>query len=89
LAVAAWTVAIAVETVTFVGIFPLETTYAPCLLEKKTLRLKQKNLDIDYRTNFIKLNMNADQILTHSLGRPVRTLFTSPILAFMTIYLSL
>ncbi|KAH6625777.1 major facilitator superfamily protein [Boeremia exigua] len=84
-----WTVAIAAGTVTLAGIFFLRETYAPYLLERKAAKLRKSNPDIEYRTAHSKANMSTGRILAHSLGRPVKMLFTSPILAFMAVYQSL
>lgn len=84
-----WTVAIAAGTVTLAGIFFLQETYAPYLLERKARTLRHSNPDIDYRTDPTRPNMSAARILIHSLGRPAKMLFTSPILAFMAVYQSL
>jgi MFS family permease len=84
-----WTVAIAAGTVTFAGIFFLQETYAPYLLEKKAMVLRKASPEIEHRTIFTKSNKTQRSLLTHSLGRPVRMLFTSPILAFMALYQSL
>lgn len=84
-----WTVAIAAGTVTFAGIFFLRETYAPYLLELKASKLRKANPDVEYQTETVKPAGGAKRIIAHSLGRPVRMLFTSPILAFMAIYQSL
>jgi multidrug resistance protein len=84
-----WTVAIAAGTVTIAATIFLRETYGPFLLEKKARALRRINLDVDYRTEYTKSDMSAARILTNSLGRPAKMLFTSPILAFMAVYQSL
>ena len=51
-----WTVAIAAGTVTFAGMFFLQETYAPYLLEKKAMVLRKANPEIEYRTIFTMSN---------------------------------
>jgi len=84
-----WTVAIAAGTVTFAGIFFLRETYAPYLLEKEARKLRKTTPEIDYRTIYTKSSRGQKSLLAHSLGRPIKMLFTSPILAFMALYQSL
>jgi multidrug resistance protein len=84
-----WTVAISAGTVTFAGIFFLQETYAPYLLEKKATVLRKASPEIEHRTIFTESHRTQRSLLAHSLGRPVRMLFTSPILAFMAFYQSL
>jgi multidrug resistance protein len=84
-----WTVAIAAGVVTFLGIFFLRETYAPYLLERKAALLRKMDPQGDYRTEHGPSDMSMSRIMVHSLGRPVRLLFTSPILAFMAVYQSL
>jgi MFS family permease len=84
-----WVVAIAAGTVTFLGIFFLRETYAPYLLERKATLLRKMDPNGDYRTEHGPSDMSMSRIMVHSLGRPIRLLFTSPILAFMAVYQSL
>lgn len=84
-----WVVAITAGTVTSLGIFFLRETYAPYLLERKARKLREANPNISFHTEAVRPDMSTRKILTHSLGRPVKMLFTSPILGFMACYQSL
>lgn len=84
-----WTVSIAAGAVTIAVTIFLRETYGPYLLTKKARALSRRTPDVDYQTVNAKPNLSATRLLTNSLGRPMKMLVTSPILAFMAVYQSL
>ncbi|KAI1386454.1 major facilitator superfamily domain-containing protein [Hypoxylon trugodes] len=81
-----WTVTIASGVTTAFSAVFLKETYAPYLLSRKAARLSKINRDTNLRVEGEK---HAKDLFSRAITRPIRLLFTSPICAFMSIYLSL
>ncbi|PVI02559.1 MFS general substrate transporter, partial [Periconia macrospinosa] len=73
-----WVIAIASGATVVVSIFLLRETYAPYLLSRNQ-RLEAGDIGV----------APAKDLFSRAITRPIRLLFTSPICAFMSIYLSL
>jgi multidrug resistance protein len=81
-----WTVAIAAGITSFLSACFLGETYGPFILAQKAARLNKTSS----RTQFyVHQEALLGNILIKSITRPVRLLFTSPILGFMALYQSL
>lgn len=81
-----WTVAIASGVTNILSTCFLKETYAPYLLTRKAALLARNNPDCDFRVD--RATPSKD-LFRQAMTRPLRLLFTSPICAFMSIYLSL
>lgn len=66
----------------------LKETYAPAILVEKaaTLRRQTRNWGIHAKQDEVELDIN--ELITTNFSRPIRMLFTEPIVLFVTIYMS-
>lgn len=81
-----WVMAIASGATTLAAILFQRETYEPFLLIQKKKRVQRGDPSCSCRTDY---DVEPKELLQRSLSRPVRLLLTSPICAFMSIYLSL
>jgi len=81
-----WIVAIASGVSNVLSVLFLQETYAPYILRRKAARLSKDNPEKTFRT---ESTMRPRDVYGRAITRPLRLLFTSPICAFMSIYLSL
>lgn len=83
-----WVTAIASGLAVVLSVFFLRETYAPYLLSLRAAQINEKhregNLSVD-----VHGPGPAKELFSRAITRPVRLLFTSPICAFMSVYLSL
>ncbi|KAF2858732.1 MFS general substrate transporter [Piedraia hortae CBS 480.64] len=82
-----WSVSIADVVVQLFGLFFLQETWAPILLERKVRRLR---LSTGNQNLYSSLSRNETMLhkLRTSLIRPVRMLFTQPTIQVMALYMS-
>ncbi|CRG87382.1 putative MFS-type transporter C409,08 [Talaromyces islandicus] len=81
-----WVMAIASGTTAFAAICFQRETYGPILLQWKKKRLESEKPNISYQTGH---ENHGKGLLRRAFTRPMRLLFTSPICAFMSLYLAL
>jgi MFS family permease len=81
-----WTVAIAAGVVSCLSFCFLRESYGPFILAQKARRLNGMRTGTRY---YVHEKAPLKNVLGRSMTRPVRLLFTSPILGFMALYQSL
>jgi MFS family permease len=81
-----WTVAIAAGAVSCLSFCFLKESYGPFILAQKAKRLNKTTTGIRY---YVHENAPLKNVFGRSITRPVRLLFTSPMLGFMALYQSL
>lgn len=71
-----------------VALFWLPETYAPVLLKRKAIRLRKEtgNQDLYHPHELVKLDFKS--IVTKQVTRPLRMLFTEPIVSVIAVYAS-
>ena len=80
--------AIWVFTVFAVTLFCLPEVYAPVLLHQKALRLRKNTGDINYYHPHEDTKLDFNTIVTKHLARPLRMLFTEPMVTCIALYAS-
>jgi len=83
-----WITAIVGFVLLFVNLFYLEETYAPVVLvgKARTLRRLTKNWGIHAKQEQIEVNFR--ELVEKNLSRPLRLLFTEPIVFFISLYIA-
>jgi MFS family permease len=79
-----WAVSIADAAVQISGIFFLQETWAPKLLEKKAIKLRKETGNEDLYAEFSN-KQSLPRKLETSLERPFRLLFTQPIIVALAL----
>ncbi|PVI02595.1 MFS general substrate transporter [Periconia macrospinosa] len=81
-----WLNLILAAAISIAGAVFMRETFEPILLERKAaaLRLKTGNQQLQARTH--DSNRTASQLLVRAITRPMRMMFTSPILLLLSIY---
>lgn len=82
-----WIVSIADAVIQVFGIFFLQETWAPKLLEQKAKKLRQETGNDKLYAEFSN-NQKLVKKLEHSLARPFRLLFTQPIIICLALYMA-
>ncbi|PSN70593.1 MFS general substrate transporter [Corynespora cassiicola Philippines] len=82
-----WTVAIASAVVNTLSFFFLQESYSPILLTQKKEKLEKECPEKEYRVE--TTSMPAKELFVRAITRPIRLLTSSPICAFMSIYMAL
>lgn len=82
-----WVVAIASGVVNILSILFLRETYGPYILSRRAARLSKENPNSAFHA--VVRPPPAKELFFRSIARPMRLLFTSPICAFMSVYVSL
>jgi len=70
------------------GLFFLQETYAPILLQRKAKALKKETGDNSYYTEFDSHDRSWQKIIGTALIRPFRMLFTQPIIQAISLYMA-
>lgn len=81
-----WTVAIASGVTNILSMTFLKETYVPYILTCKAVLLAKENPGSNFRVDH---EIRGRKLFQQAMTRPIRLLFTSPICAFMSLYLSL
>jgi multidrug resistance protein len=81
-----WIVAIAAGVITALSALLLRETYGPYILSRRTDNRMNEQPGMVLNTS---PSLNKKLLFGRAIGRPIRLLFTSPICAFMSIYLSM
>lgn len=84
----AWVMAIASGLTSIASVFLMNETYAPYLLRRKAADLRKSTGDAAYKSDHDSI-LGHRQLLTRSLSRAVRMLFTAPACTAMSIYMAL
>ncbi|KAL9037751.1 MAG: hypothetical protein Q9180_003545 [Flavoplaca navasiana] len=79
--------AIWVFTITSVGVFALPELYAPVLLKRRAIHLR-KMTGIQYWHPHEDVKLDFKSIVTKQISRPLRMLFTEPMVTCITFYAS-
>ncbi|KAJ5584378.1 Peptidase M20 [Penicillium hispanicum] len=66
----------------------LEETYAPVLLTKKARSLRHKTGDWSLHSKHEEIEVNGKELVVTYLARPLRLLFTEPLVCLISIYLA-
>ncbi|KAL8663136.1 MAG: hypothetical protein Q9168_008147, partial [Polycauliona sp. 1 TL-2023] len=80
--------AIWVFTIATVGVFALPELYAPVLLKWKAVRLRAKTGNQAYWHPHEDVKLDFKSIVTKQISRPIRMLFTEPMVTCITFYAS-
>ena len=83
-----WIMTIASGIMSFITLILLKESYTPLLLEQKAERLRKESGNKDYRVA-TSSGARPQELFTHAITRPLRMLFTSPICAILSLYMSL
>ncbi|KAL7941179.1 major facilitator superfamily domain-containing protein [Trichoderma barbatum] len=75
-------------TVTFFALVFLPETYSPVLLKRKAQRLRKETGNQAYYHPHDMMKLSPKIILTKHLGRPLRMLFTEPMVTCIALYAS-
>lgn len=70
------------------GLFFLRETYAPQILSRKAAHLRQTTGEKGFRTEFEASEISVAAKLRTSFLRPIRMLFTHPIIQILAVYMS-
>ncbi|KAL8919990.1 MAG: hypothetical protein Q9172_004713 [Xanthocarpia lactea] len=80
--------AIWVFTIFILGVFALPELYAPVLLKKKAIRLRKTTGNQAYWHPHEEVKLDFKSIVTKQISRPLRMLFTEPMVTCITLYAS-
>ncbi|KAL8825922.1 MAG: hypothetical protein Q9170_007604 [Blastenia crenularia] len=80
--------AIWVFTIFAVGVFALPELYAPVLLKKKAIQLRATTGNEAYWHPHEEVNLDFKSIVTKQISRPLRMLFTEPMVICISLYAS-
>ncbi|KAI4230710.1 MAG: hypothetical protein L6R40_007967 [Gallowayella cf. fulva] len=86
-----WTMyieAIFVFTIVGVGLFALPEVYGPVLLKRRAIRLREATGNQAYWHPHEEVKLDFKSIVTKQISRPLRMLFTEPMVTCMTLYAS-
>lgn len=84
-----WLIAILAGIVTVVSFFTLQETYAPVILERRVAKLRKETGNPNLRSMYAnKLHTPAEN-LKLAIFRPLKLLFTVPIVTFMSLYVAI
>ena len=80
--------AIWVFTIFSIGLFALPELYGPVLLKKKAIRLRKTTGNEAYWHPHEQVKLDFRSIVTKQISRPLRMLFTEPMVTCITLYAS-
>ncbi|KAI4122397.1 MAG: hypothetical protein LQ338_005844 [Usnochroma carphineum] len=80
--------AIWVFSIFLLGLFALPELYSPVLLKKKAIRLRKTTGDQAYWHPHEDVKLDFKSIVTKQISRPLRMLFTEPMVTCITLYAS-
>jgi len=83
-----WSTTILDAVIQVFGLFFLQETYAPTLLQRKAAKLRTETGDPKYYTEFDNPDRHLTAILGRALYRPFRLLFTQPIIQVVALYMA-
>ncbi|RYP35284.1 hypothetical protein DL767_003872 [Monosporascus sp. MG133] len=83
-----WLLLIIGGVTTILGFIFMRETYAPVLLARKARRLRQSTRDDRYQSQYDINRQSVTRVLRSALVRPIRMLFTSPILFVLCVDVS-
>ncbi|KAI9731565.1 MAG: hypothetical protein M1834_004685 [Cirrosporium novae-zelandiae] len=81
-----WVMAIAAGVTTLISILFLRETYAPFILSQKLKRLRKETGNKTLQTEVV---LDAKELFSKTLFRPIRLLFCEPVCTVMSIYMAL
>lgn len=70
------------------GLFLLQETYAPTLLQKKAMKLRKETGDSSWHTEYDDPDRSIVKVLSTSFQRPFRLLATQPIVQVLALYMA-
>ncbi|KAL9115480.1 MAG: hypothetical protein Q9227_000801 [Pyrenula ochraceoflavens] len=82
-----WVIAIAAGVVTIAGLFVMRETYAPILLKHRARSLRKSTGNLKYRSK-LKTADSPTQLFLMAIIRPMKMLFRSPVIFFLTLFMS-
>lgn len=83
-----WATCIADAGIQILGLFFLQETYTPKLLQRKTKRLRKETGNTELRSEFDDHNIPLRTRLSTSLQRPFRMITTQPIIIVLALYMA-
>ncbi|KAJ5628149.1 hypothetical protein N7490_010377 [Penicillium lividum] len=83
-----WVLTMASGTVSIWSIFTIKESYPPTLLARKTRKLQQETGNLNLRSK-LDTGRTPKQLFMHSIVRPTKMLFLSPIVFLMSFYVAL
>ncbi|KAI4719142.1 MFS general substrate transporter [Aureobasidium sp. EXF-10727] len=82
-----WLITIAYGVATIVHFFVCKETFAPVLLQVKTIRLQKETNNAELRSK-LDSGLSGRERMSRALVRPFKLLFLSPIVALMSFYVA-
>jgi Major Facilitator Superfamily len=71
-----------------IGSLFIKETYAPILLERKAKMLRKRDNDPHYKSKYAS-NLSSKIVFQHAIIRPLKLLFTSPIVALISLHMAI
>ncbi len=84
-----WLLVILGGVIAVVAFFTLQESYPPVLLEKKAARLRKETGNQDLRSALCGNSKSIAETFKHAAIRPMKLLFTVPIVTFMSLYVAI